>query len=496
MKVVLLCVPIMDNLSGGELVPIAQDFTPSCPSLAIYLLAAILRQHGYEVKVIDLTAEKTNKINRWLAAIQEARLVGISATSLNWPTVLNVVGQIRTAGIQAPIVIGGVHPTMFSDYILHRYPTIDFVIRHEGEKALIMLCRALEGQFEYKDVPNLSWRSKEGQVFHNPSASLLTAEELASLPVPAYDLLPERIYPTLALQSSRGCAFCCSFCSTPYRRSYRSLPPSAFVDMVEEVQLLAGDRVASKELIQVVDDEWSLDRKRTIAILREINRRDIPVRFIYDSRANDFLDEEYAEAVAPYTERFLVGAECGYNEGLARIGKGTTVEKLEACARTLVKYNIAHRSEFSFILGLPWESKEDVLKTVRFASRLVLHYGVNVLLQWYCQIPGSLLWNESWRKGEVTPAMYDEFGFFRNLYLFKSGVHLSPEEIWEVMDIIYTTHSLIALTGRAKEAMLYRPPAPIELNYPREAISSLEGSARPLIWAPEVREKALKSTGQ
>lgn len=84
--------------------------------------------------------------------------------------------------------------------------------------------------------------------------------------------------------------------------------------------------------------------------------------------------------------------------------------------------------------------------------------------------------------------MYDDSGFFRNLYLFKSGVHLSPREIWEVIDVIYTIHSLIALTGRAKETMIYRPPAPIELNYPRQALNNfLEGSAGLLTWSQTQR---------
>jgi radical SAM superfamily enzyme YgiQ (UPF0313 family) len=244
---------------------------------------------------------------------------------------------------------------------------------------------------------------------------------------------------------------------------------------------LAEDLVLEPNLVQIVDDEWSLDRKRTLTILRELDRRQIPAKFTYDSRVNDFLavgnpaeGEAYVEAIAPRTERLLVGAECGYDEGLARIGKGTTVEKIEACARLLAKYEIAERAEFSFILGLPWEGKDEVLKTVRFASHLALQYGVQPLLQWYCQIPGSLLWDEAWRKGVVTPAMYDEFGFFRDLYLFWTGVRLSPDEIWEVMDVIYTTHSLIVLSGRSKEALTYRPPTAIEINYPHEALNTNE----------------------
>jgi anaerobic magnesium-protoporphyrin IX monomethyl ester cyclase len=464
MQVVLIVVPIMDSLRGGKPFPIAQDLVPTCPTLAIYLLASVLREHGHDVSVVDLTAEGTNNIGCWVTLISKADLVGITATSLSWPTALSVVEQIRKAEIQVPIVVGGVHPTMFADYILRAFPAINFVIRGEGEKALVALCQALERPSELANVPNLSW-SKGEQIVHNPPAPLLTIDEWVSLPLPAYDLLPDKVYPTFALQSSRGCSFNCSFCSTTNRRSYRALPPLAFVDILQGTLSLVGDRVPTG-VVQLVDDEWSLDWRRAVATLREIERRGINVKLIYDSRANDFLHEEFAEAVAPYTEQFLVGAESGYDEGLARIGKGTTVEKIERCAQVLVKYGIAGRAVFSFILGLPWEGKEEVLKTVRFASELALKYGVQALLQWYCQIPGSLLWDESWRRGDVTPAMYDEFGFFRNLYLFKTGVRLSPGEIWEVMNTIATCHSLVVLFGRDKMTMNYRPPAAIELYYP------------------------------
>lgn len=545
MLIVLCSVPIMDKIHGERLTPIAQDTFGSCPTISIYLLAAILRNYGYEVKIADLTAEwklklgavtnddstlkaskvktmeeraelallrqlrqikekidnpqvvlsSAGKLDSWFPIFQEASLIGISGTSLNWPSVLMVVEQIRQAGVKTPIVVGGIHPTMFADYILQTHRSIDFVIRHEGEKALLKLCEALEGRLGYEKVPNLSWRTKDGQVVHNDPIPPLTVEELASLPVPAYDLLPPQGYPMVALQSSRGCPFCCCFCSTPFRRSYRAIPATTFVDKLEETLSLAKNRVIVKDVIQIMDDEWSVDRKRAIAILKEVARRNIPVKFIYDSRANDFLDEEYTETVAPYTERFLVGAECGYNEGLTKVGKGTTVEKLEACAHILSKYGIANRAEFSFIIGLPWEGKEQVLKTVRFATHLVLQYGVNVLIQWYCQIPGSLLWDESWKRGEVTPAMYDEFGFFRNLYLFRTGVHLSVEEIQDVIDAISTAHSLIVLSGRAKGSMAYRLPAPIQLYYPSAALKDRSASSK-LIWEPRAREKEIAKAAQ
>ena len=388
---------------GDHLLPIGADFVSNCPNLAVYLLASVLRHSDHEAAVVDLAAKGTHKITGWLPAIREADLICISCTSLNWPAILSVIRQIRTEGVDVPIVLGGIHPTMFPEYILQAYPAVTFIIRGEGEKALLALCGAIEEQTNYADVPNLSWRDADGQILHNRMAPLLTVDELAALPPPAYDLLPPGIFPVLSMQSSRGCPFNCCFCSTQFRRSYRAIPPAAFVDVLERTLAIGSDRVTEPGVVMLVDDEWSINRKRSIEILRELSRRGIAIKLIYDSRANDLLDEDFVTAVAPFTKRFLVGAECGYDEGLAMVGKGTTTERLERAAYILHKHDLAGSAEFSFILGLPWEKKEDVLKTVRFATKLVSQYGINVLLQWYCQIPGSLLWDERTAKEAVSP---------------------------------------------------------------------------------------------
>jgi anaerobic magnesium-protoporphyrin IX monomethyl ester cyclase len=99
-----------------------------------------------------------------------------------------------------------------------------------------------------------------------------------------------------------------------------------------------------------------------------------------------------------------------------------------------------------------------------------------------------LLWDESWKRGEVTPAMYDEFGFFRNLYLFRTGVHLPIEEIQDVIDAICTVHSLMVLSRRSKGSMAYRLPAPIQIYYSPAALQERSASNK-LIWS-QLSERA------
>ena len=57
-----------------------------------------------------------------------------------------------------------------------------------------------------------------------------------------------------------------------------------------------------------------------------------------------------------------------------RSGKGGTCQTLEQAAKVLAENGIAAITDFSFILGLPWETQEEVKKTIRFATHLFVEY--------------------------------------------------------------------------------------------------------------------------
>ena len=480
MNILLIAPPIMDYIEG-LLVPISMDSYKQCPPYGVYLLAGILRAKGHDIALADLIADGSNCIKKYHSHVLDAGLIAVSATSLSWPTAVTVIQQIRQIRDDVPIVVGGIHPTMFDKYILQAFP-VNFVIRGEGEEAIAILAHAVEQGFGVEQVPNLSWIDKDGAVIRNALAPKISPERLISYPPPAYDLLPTGVYAGISIESSRGCAFDCAFCSTSYRRSYRGFPPSKFVDRLEAV--IGYTERTRLGTVHIVDDEFSLKWQRAIDIANEIRNRGLTPLLAYDSRANDLVRDGFVEAIAPFTYRFLIGAECGYDEGLKRIGKGTTCELLCRAAEKLQEYNIADRADFSFILGLPWEPLQDVEKTVRFAFRLHSHYGVRVLLQWYCEIPGSRLWNEDYERGLVSESMYDEFGFFRNLYLFRTGVKLSPKEIYEITDLIEPVIKFTRLAYPEKSMVDYAFPEPIGVHFPRRTLSSDIG-------LPSLREVSL-----
>jgi anaerobic magnesium-protoporphyrin IX monomethyl ester cyclase len=431
-KVCLLAPPMMDVVDGS-LRTISMDAERECPPYGIYMLAAALRAAGHEVALVDLIAEQSVDLTPHEQELRDCELVGVGATSLSWPSAKVVLHQIEKLLPTVPIVLGGIHPTMFDRYVLQTSPAT-YVVRGEGERALLQLCECVSRGVSAAGVPGLTWKAPDGSITRNPVPAKIDNEELASFPVPDYSLLAPDVYKGLAIESSRGCAFDCSFCSTSYRRTWRPIPAEDFVDRL--TTLMPHLPRTRYRTMHVIDDEFSMNPRRAVRITELLHDRGLEPWLVYDSRANDLLFPGYVEGMADLTCQFLVGAECGYDEGLKKIGKGTTTEKLRQAAAKLARFGISERADFSFMLGLPWESMDEIRATIRFAAGLHAEFGVRILLQWYLQIPGSRLWEADRSAGLVSEAMYDDFGFFRNLYLFRTGVRISPSEFYEIAHMV------------------------------------------------------------
>jgi radical SAM superfamily enzyme YgiQ (UPF0313 family) len=470
-KVLLVAPPIVDTLDG-RLQVVGVDAIRECPPLGIYTLAAVLEAEGHDVVVADLILHGTWSLDAFAADLDAAGLVGIGATSMAWPAAVDAIRQVRRRRPDVPIVCGGIHPTLFDRHVLRTFP-VQFVVRGEGEIAIARLCAALEGRGDLGAVPNLSWTDADRGLVRNPLAATLAGRDLAAMPLPRWERLPPAIYKCLAVESSRGCAFDCSFCSTPYRRSWRGLDPDTVVARLAHA-LERLDRARSG-CVHVVDDEFSMNPARATAIARRIAGRGLTPRLLFDSRAPDLLHDGFVPAIAPYTAGLLVGAECGYDEGLAKVGKGTTCRTLEQAARVLAEHGLAARTDFSFILGLPWETRSEVERTIRFATHLFVEYGVHVMLQWYRQIPGSRIWEDARRDLLVHESMYDAYGFFGNLYLFRTSCRLTPREIYGVADMTEQLRWLAELTGRTRPSIVHHFPGPIADAFPRDTLEAGDG---------------------
>lgn len=476
MRVLLIAVPLMERVDT-EFIPLGMDRIRSSPPLGVYWLAAVLRQAGHAVDVLDLIAASRIDVRKIQRHAGRAELVGISCNTLNWPTARVVVEHIKAVYPDLPIVLGGIHPGGYPEHVFSRCRA-DFIVAGEGEIPLVRLVEELSGGRDFASVPGLGWRDGD-KIRLQPNSGLASVDAVESLPDPAYDLLPSGVYESLSIESARGCKFKCTFCSTRFLGSWRGVSASNFVDRLERLQpYLKRTRY---KVFSIIDDLYTLDIQRVADVTREVQRRGMKIQATLDARATDVIRGEVCEALAPITNHMLIGAECGYDEGLKKIAKGCTTKVLERAAAMLQAVGLSHKCVFSFVIGFPFETREDCLKTIEFASKLLVKYNVRVYLQWYNTIPGSAIWEELAAKGLVSIDMYDDFGFFTNEALFKAGVHLPVDQIREISSTIRSLNTLLLFTQPANDIIQFAPPDWLfhepTVDFPSHGV--LENGARP-----------------
>lgn len=424
MKVGLLAVPIVDGADvEAGLAPVGADALRPCPPYGVYLLAGVLTDAGHEVKVIDLIADGSGQLDPG-PDVDDLDMLGVSASSLSWAAARLSIDHVRRRRPDLFIVAGGVHVSLFDRWVME-HSAVDAVIRGDGEHALVALCEARESGGSLAVVPSLTWRDG-GAIQRNAAGPSVERADLTRW-MPRYDQLPHRSYFGLALETSRGCAYSCTFCSTPHKGRWRGGDASAVVDRME--RLIPSLQKTITNAIYVVDDEFTMNPGRARSIADCLTERELPVGLLYDSRATDLTRPGLVEALAPHTRSLLVGAECGYDDGLERVGKGTTCASLRAAAAELHRAGIATKADFSFILGLPWETPAQIKATLDFGFALAADFGVRLLFNWYAQIPGSELWNQARARGAIHESRYDQLGVQRDPTVFFQANRLAANDV-------------------------------------------------------------------
>jgi anaerobic magnesium-protoporphyrin IX monomethyl ester cyclase len=420
------------------------------PAEALYLLAAVARANGHEVAVMDHSAHELAPVEavpfsstrlpfeqsrflsrveiealdrradqlqypRLLAEAARADAVGISVNTLNWVYARTMIRALKANEPRRPVIVGGPHATHLPDDVLQASDA-DYVVRGEGEHTFPALLDCLQRGRDPGHVLGLSYRSRNS-VVHTRAAPLLSPEELDALPLPAYDLLPVGQFATLGVETSRGCRHHCRFCAIPFRGSWRPVSPETVLRRIRHVhmhaQALRPGPNGKKEIL-FLDDNLTEDASRAVAIFDGITRiGSAAFEYSMEGRVDDMLEPCNVEALAAVPlRRWLVGVESGSNVGLRKVGKRLTVEQVERCASIAAQAGLARIAKFSFILGLPWEHVSDGLRTIDFATSLVIRHGVAAQLCWHGLFPGSQIWGSRARLGiRVGPESYHSHAF-------------------------------------------------------------------------------------
>jgi len=326
----------------------------SFPPLGILYLATVLKERGIEVSVLDqpgkgFTIEETVK---WIQK-EDPDILGFSTFSTSGRTAALVSDEVKKKKPSTVTVFGNYYATFNSERILRKYPSVDIIVRGEGENTVIDLVNCLKHKGKLKEVSGITFRNNN-RIVSTLDRPLI--KDLDSLPFPERELIDVEYHSAIvganvatkkftSIVSSRGCVYKCRFCSC--RKFARNT--------------------------------W---RPRSVqnAMLREIAKAGCKVLYFGIESANQRILNYYDKQTTPQQSK-------------------TAVKKARKAGIDVIIG--------SFIVGAPDETREEIQNTIEFAKQNPIDFPQFNILGVY---PGTDIWNEFEMKGLLKGGEYWETG--------------------------------------------------------------------------------------
>ena len=196
-------------------------------------------------------------------------LVGVSSLfSAYAEEAIEAAKIVKARRPEAVVVLGGHHPTEMPDEVL-RHDCVDFIIRGEGEAAMLLLAEAIRGNGKMESVPGIGFKTSGGRFFVNPPAVLADLDEV---PLPAIELIDHGFYrrgrgASAVVTAGRGCPVGCSYCSIGCASwcAFRMKSASKLLEEIRRAVFGAGAR-----FIDFEDENISFRRQWFLGVLKEI----------------------------------------------------------------------------------------------------------------------------------------------------------------------------------------------------------------------------------
>ncbi len=348
--------------------PLSVHSHPAFIPLGIAYLGAMAQKTGHQVTVVDCQAEKLNYESfRDRIAQIPSDIVGVTATTLLYKSAMKLITIAKQVQPQSFTVLGGSHGTFWDENALNEYPSLDIVVRREGEQTFIELLDKLQTQSSLSNVLGITYRNGD-KIAHNADRPFL--QDLDSLPFPAHDLFPleklkhngKIIFP---LVSSRGCVYWCDFCSTVrmFGRGYRMRTPKNVVDEMEFVYDKYG-----VDQVTFYDDAFSVDRNRVVKICEELHTRKLSIKWDCGTRV-DMVDKELLKTMhGAGCFAVWLGVESGSEVILGAMNKKINLEQTRLAYKTA--HEVGLMTIANTVLGFPGETEETAKATIRLIKEL------------------------------------------------------------------------------------------------------------------------------
>lgn len=417
--------------------------------LSLLYLSSYLKKDGHLRSFIDIGndqitsyMERTNfDIEKYYADKIKHKIldfipciIGISVHFAGrFQPAITIAKLIKKEFPNIPIVLGGIHPTLFPKEILKEYNCIDFAIQGESEVSFRKLVNSIENNtYIFDNIDGLAFRRK-GEIVINKKNKFI--REVDSIPFPDYNLVnikdyyfdtsqwinPKKLPVNLSVYilSSRSCPRQCTFCSmfVVHGPSYRM---RSATNVVDEIEYLYNE--FDQRYFSFVDDNFSLNKVRTVEICQEILKRGLNIQFDTPNGLEiSSLDEGVLDGlVRAGMVKTCLAIESGSSDIRKAINKRLSQKKIIEVFKILNKYPQLAYNVF-FIIGFPGETQQTLKETQSLIKQLKLKKAI---VSFATPFPGTELYKECIDNDLLDIAKenlhnIDNFYFAHNIPFFK-----------------------------------------------------------------------------
>jgi anaerobic magnesium-protoporphyrin IX monomethyl ester cyclase len=442
----------------GQFSKIAKK-TSGFPPLNISILAAIAEKAGHEAQIIDGEIEQLTNLD----IVERVKdfspdLIGITGTTPMFHLVQRLAITIKDH-MNVPIMVGGHHVTLFKEKVFE--DCFDYFFISEAETGFAEFLEKFDLKQGFADIPGLLFRNNGETVFTGKPE---LTKDLDAIPFPARHLLKNELYQlgTLhgtkkytSIMTTRGCPFQCIYCSNiVYGRKVRRRSIENVMAEIEHVVNTLGIRH-----FYFVEDVLTLNRKYTLSLCDEIDKRNLEITFEGSTRAN-LVDDELVERMANSgLIRISFGLETADPKILKIIKKDVPLEKYIEANKLTNKYGIETIN--SVMLGLPGQDRKSVNKTIAFLRQAkdIQHATYGIAMPY----PGTEFYEMAKRGQHGLTLHTDDFSQFQRYGSAVLTVNdMSPEELLRLqkiglLKIYFTSWRLWPMLRRVKVTSLVLP---------------------------------------
>ncbi|MBN2407377.1 MAG: B12-binding domain-containing radical SAM protein [Elusimicrobia bacterium] len=361
------------------------------PPHGLCYLAAAVKRLGLPVEIIDAQALNMD-VSEIIRAIERAdpSVIGLTAVTASIRKAAEIARCIKTANPGITTIIGGIHLSGLPAKTMDMFPQFDIGIIGEGEITLTEIFgRRLENK-SHEDVRGIIYR-ENGRLVNTGRRDYI--EDLDSLPMPAYHLLPrlDRYYylPTqnsaeassISIMTSRGCPYGCYFCDhSVFGSRLRRHGNPYIISLLEHLKAAYGIKDVFFQ-----DDTFFADENRIRELLAMMIDSGLNIKWSCHVRPGMSISGDTLRMMKlAGCWRMNIGIESGSQKVLERLGKRIDFAKTETALK--LYRSCGFNIKGLFMVGNPAENDDTIAETIDIMRRLPLD---DISLAYFTPYPGT-----------------------------------------------------------------------------------------------------------